>query len=415
MRTFTVVIAVILAVIVVAPSAVAAEPNDDFVSATVISTLPFRAEQNTDTATTEDNEPEECGEVGTTLWYRWTAPTAMHVVADTRGSNFDTVLTVFQGTGPFDLQPVACNDNGLGRTSVVRFDAEPGATYYLQAGGAFSFASGDLVVNVSEPALLSGQVVDAITLDPLSDACVDVFDAALHRKVGETFTDLDGEYLLSDLPAIQIKVRFRDCAEYGPAFEGNQQLYKTQWYAGKKTFALATPIDLVGGTEVTNIDAALVPRVRPDVAITEVSIEEVPLSIGPAGTTPVETGTARRITVDVVNDGPISPRWTQVRAEVCPRSLGSCRSLGAQNVTLPPGATASAVFEWSATDMVGDVSVFIYADLNEDADWANNVEEVASFVHVGGTGVGVRVHRSSTCGMVPLGALITPDGCLPIP
>lgn len=73
---------------------------------------------------------------GRTLWYTFTG-TGGPVTIDTAGSNFDTVMAVYDD----QFAQVACNDDVLGEPIGVTFQAAvtvdtiEGATYYVQAGG----------------------------------------------------------------------------------------------------------------------------------------------------------------------------------------------------------------------------------------------------------------------------------------
>ena len=64
------------------------------------------------------------------------------LVADTVGSDFDTVLAVYRGSSLGALTAVACNDDlaptgdgGGNLRSRVQFGVTAGETYYLRAGG----------------------------------------------------------------------------------------------------------------------------------------------------------------------------------------------------------------------------------------------------------------------------------------
>ncbi len=70
------------------------------------------------------------------LWWEWTAPVSAPVNLDTAGSGYDTVLSVFAGTAPGSLVPVAGNDDdGALRTSRVAFAAVAGTTYQISVDG----------------------------------------------------------------------------------------------------------------------------------------------------------------------------------------------------------------------------------------------------------------------------------------
>lgn len=76
--------------------------------------------------------------MGKTVWYRFVPPVGGTLIATSVTSSFDTALAVYQGTSLSDLSERACNDKGLGGTSLTATLSLPvnvGQTYYLQAGG----------------------------------------------------------------------------------------------------------------------------------------------------------------------------------------------------------------------------------------------------------------------------------------
>ena len=112
-------------------------PPNDWFPGGVISTLPFGGVLDSSRATLEPGEPEPtCGSnVGATTWYRYTPPADTILTADTRDSDFDTVLTVYTGAELSSLIEVECNDDADDRQSEVVFSAQQGVTYYFQAAG----------------------------------------------------------------------------------------------------------------------------------------------------------------------------------------------------------------------------------------------------------------------------------------
>jgi hypothetical protein len=105
--------------------------NDRLRRAIAVDQLPFLARQDTTEATA--NGPRFCGN-NSSVFYRFTPERDVAVQADTFGSRYDTVLTVFTGSrGAFE--PVACNDDAAALQSAVRFDARAGTTYYLMVSG----------------------------------------------------------------------------------------------------------------------------------------------------------------------------------------------------------------------------------------------------------------------------------------
>ena len=92
--------------------------------------------------------PEGLGDqFGHTLWYKVTG-TGAPVTIDTAGSNFDTVIGVFQRDDSAYTE-LACNDDVLsepvGSTyqAALTFDTVAGQTYYIEVGGFQNFFDPD--------------------------------------------------------------------------------------------------------------------------------------------------------------------------------------------------------------------------------------------------------------------------------
>jgi hypothetical protein len=102
-------------------------------------------------STKELGEPNHCGIIGgASQWFAYQPPVSGTLVITTDGSDFDTVLAVYTGSGTdfASLVPVACdNDSGLdGRTSRVSFPAVAGTTYYVAVDGV-NAATGNVQLN----------------------------------------------------------------------------------------------------------------------------------------------------------------------------------------------------------------------------------------------------------------------------
>ena len=102
-------------------------------------------------ATLEAGEPPHVGGAsGASVWWRWRSPVAGPVVATTLGSDFDTVLAVYQGADLASLREVAANDDDPtgGNPSRVVFDAEAGASYAVAVSGK-NGAQGHVTLSLS--------------------------------------------------------------------------------------------------------------------------------------------------------------------------------------------------------------------------------------------------------------------------
>ena len=105
-------------------------------------------------ATSEAGEPEHGPSGGSSVWYRWTAPSSGPVTFHLCDSNFDTVLAVYTGSGVGGLSRVAQDDNNCpdyygGRVS---FNAAAGQEYRIAVDGAYG-EQGDLALTWSRTAL----------------------------------------------------------------------------------------------------------------------------------------------------------------------------------------------------------------------------------------------------------------------
>jgi hypothetical protein len=95
--------------------------------------------EDTTAATTEAGEPGfSCGySVGKTVWYKFSVATTKQIVLTTAGSNFDTVMAVYEDTGGMTLVEQLCNDDYYNRhlQSRITFEANANTTYYVGVGG----------------------------------------------------------------------------------------------------------------------------------------------------------------------------------------------------------------------------------------------------------------------------------------
>ena len=134
-------------------------PNDNCANASSITggTTLF----STSNATTDGpDEPTNCTfsnytNIGSDIWYRWTADSSGTATLSTCGTSFDTKIGIYTGCPTGSNQVIACNDDsatcGTGSLqSSVSFTAVTGTTYYFRVGG---FASG-----TGAPASGSGQL-----------------------------------------------------------------------------------------------------------------------------------------------------------------------------------------------------------------------------------------------------------------
>lgn len=239
--------------LLVLPSAARAAPpaNDVFAARHTVPAVPFEQSLTTAEATTEPNEPQSpCGgQIGKTVWYQYTPPSDVVLKADTRGSDYDTLLAVWTGADLGSLTHVGCSDDVFGFESRVLFLAEGGTTYLFQVGG-FRGAAGGLhfILEPVDAGAISGIVTDQGSGMPLAGVCVDVYDADFFSISGD-LTDGAGRYVVP-VRSGRYLVNFYDSCD-----ESNDHL--TEWYDNRPDFQTADAVEVVGTSELGGIDAAL--------------------------------------------------------------------------------------------------------------------------------------------------------------
>ncbi|HEY5565099.1 MAG TPA: S8 family serine peptidase, partial [Rhodothermia bacterium] len=124
--------------------------NDDLARAIPVGPLPSSVTGTNVGATTEPAEQlAYCGyDIGNSVWWSFTPTGTGSASVNTEGSNFDTMLGIWTGSG-HPLTQIACDDDGgTGLASQITFDATAGVTYYLRVTG-YGGSAGDVVLNSS--------------------------------------------------------------------------------------------------------------------------------------------------------------------------------------------------------------------------------------------------------------------------
>src|SRR3989338_5292330 len=126
----------------------AASPNDNIANAVNLlvnfSTV-APSYRSTHTATTtgdsaEGSEPSGCKPISKSVWYKYYSSATFNLNAETVGSNYDTVLTVWKGTDTntavqgLITPEVACDDDGGGSltSKLTNVTLAKGSTYFFQ-------------------------------------------------------------------------------------------------------------------------------------------------------------------------------------------------------------------------------------------------------------------------------------------
>jgi hypothetical protein len=120
--------------------------------------------------------------IGPDVWYLWNAPEqSVTATASLCGSDFDTVMLVYEATCPIIAGPLmGCNDNACGDDAVVTWTTQPNALYAIRIGGAAATpflinarGSGELLVTAVGQCAWSG---DGCFADFNNDSGIDSDD-----------------------------------------------------------------------------------------------------------------------------------------------------------------------------------------------------------------------------------------------
>lgn len=222
-----------------------------------------------------------------------------------------------------------------------------------------------------------GRVTDSSNAG-VDSICVAAYDDSF-SWAGFGSTGPDGAYSVTRLPAGSYRVEFNDCAY--------PQRFLSEWWKDKPDFSSADPVAVTQGADTPGIDAVLAPIPVVDLAVTKLSVENVPVQTdyGNAG----YTGWTRRVHVEVSNLGEAAPPWASLAVIVRTTTDYRPRCIGSTDVSVPVGGRAVYSFEWNGLGQVGDVEVEAVVSAQYDRKPANDRMEVRHYVVAGGTGFGL--------------------------
>jgi Leucine-rich repeat (LRR) protein len=184
--------------------------NDDFDSATAIA-LPYEGAQDTSGATVAVDDPlMGCGEGQNwhTVWYRFTAPGDGFVTLNTAGSDYDTVLAVWQGERG-NLLSRGCNDDGgwWARSSNLNVGVARNQVYHVQVASRSQTDGATLALRANFSActynadLTAVQSILAAYDLSLHDSMIEVVVTPNNARCAITGLALPGRTLTQPLPA----------------------------------------------------------------------------------------------------------------------------------------------------------------------------------------------------------------------
>ena len=165
---------------------VAMAESDDLEDARNVVSDTFEDVSFTNQATKESGEPNHGGSAsGQSLWWRWKATRSGHAEIATFGSDFDTVLAVYDGQSIGALNVLVENDDSGGAlSSRVAFDVEVGEVYYIAVDGNDfradrSYGLARLTISVEEdPSWLTPVIADPGTFEAIAGDTIDFTIAA---------------------------------------------------------------------------------------------------------------------------------------------------------------------------------------------------------------------------------------------
>ncbi|MDP3984497.1 MAG: cell wall-binding repeat-containing protein [Acidimicrobiia bacterium] len=220
--------------------------NDNFADAEILGPLPSTVTQSTVDATLEPGEPGP-SYVQATVWFGYTAVATGLLIADTDGSDFETMIGVWTGTSLGNLTEVDTDESYVGPDYDqvrVEFTAQEGVPYWFQVGGYYG-DWGDLTFMVTAPGSISGTVVDAATDEPIASLVVRAVLGSTTKA--QVTTDASGHYSLDGLTP----------GDYLVQFSGLNYLYLPEWWDDHEFSVDADLVTVTWGEDTTGIDARL--------------------------------------------------------------------------------------------------------------------------------------------------------------
>ena len=116
---------------------------------------------------------DQCGlalDIYHDLWYSITLPVDSLIDADTFGSPFDTVLTVYEGCPVSDSVPITCSDDDSGTVqSAIAFYVTGGVTYLVRVGSYSPTVTGAGVVHFTATTTVPPPCLSDVNADGVVD------------------------------------------------------------------------------------------------------------------------------------------------------------------------------------------------------------------------------------------------------
>jgi hypothetical protein len=225
--------------------------NDDFAQAISIAGDAGTLEGDNYYATQELGEPQHGGPGGSSVWYRWTAPSSGPATFDLCTSSFDTLLAVYTGDSVGGLTRVTQNDDDCGYASRVSFQATAGVVYSIALDGYYG-EQGTFTLQWSRQPLLPRLLAVPVILGVATD--------------GAALTATTGEW--GGTPPFTFGYQWTRCSTDGSACQSiagaTRSTYTlTSSEVGRRVRVLVTATNAGGSASATSAATAVVSPVAP--------------------------------------------------------------------------------------------------------------------------------------------------------
>jgi hypothetical protein len=237
--------------------------NDDFAQAISIAGDAGTLEGDNYYATQELGEPQHGGPGGSSVWYRWTAPSNGPATFDLCTSSFDTLLAVYTGDSVGGLTRVTQNDDDdCGYASRVSFQATAGVVYSIALDGYYG-EQGTFMLQWSRQPLLPRLLAVPVILGVATD--------------GAALTATTGEW--GGTPPFTFGYQWTRCSADGSACQSiagaTRSTYTlTSSEVGRRVRVLVTATNAAGSASAATAATAVVSPVAPHNVVPPRILEE---------------------------------------------------------------------------------------------------------------------------------------------
>jgi hypothetical protein len=190
------------------------------------------------------------------VWFRYIASENATVVFSLVDSDYDTVLSIHNpitnGCPGDPSDQIVCTDRGYPGYGKITLPVNAGTEYLIRVSGEGSYNTGSYVLTIQKAGFIAGRITNAFTQAPAAGVIVSFYNPD-YGFYGSTFTNANGEYVSSDLPAGTYYVVTENHGEFV------DELYDDiPCYQGDCDPSSGTPV-VVNESTTTGIDFALNP------------------------------------------------------------------------------------------------------------------------------------------------------------